>query len=388
MNIVFVDQDPDWKNLFPLTYTKPIAKLRLGVLTIQEKWEQHLSSNTHGYISEQYLQESFPNPISQDLKVFINSSYLPNPDLTNEIIQLSEGELIHNNVSWIAFIGKSIEDIEKTTPKITQADVSKLNRPWDLIEINAEEICNDFELITKNRTSTAISDPHTVTYSPENIFIEEGASIKSSILNAENGPIYIGENATIHEGSIIKGPFSLGKNSHVVMGSKIREGCSIGVKATAGGELKNSIIGDFSNKGHEGYLGDSILGNWCNLGALTNVSNLKNTYSSIKIWDRNETTFINSETNKLGCIIGDYTHTGISTTLNTGTVLEPFCQIYGPGLHPKFIPAFSWGEKDNYQTYKLEKALEVASTLHTIKEEPFTESEKAILNALNHLLKP
>lgn len=387
MNIVFVDQDPDWKNLFPLTYTKPIAKLRIGILTIQEKWERHLSYSTHGYISEQYLQESFQNPTSPDLKVFINSSYLPNLSLVNEIKQLKESELIHDNVSWIAFIGKDIADIEKTIPQPTQSEVNKLNRPWDLIEVNAEEICNDFELITKNRKSIAISDPHTVTYSPQNIFIEEGASIKASILNAENGPIHIGKNAKIHEGSMIKGPFSLGENSHVVMGSKIREGCTIGIKATAGGELKNSIIGDFSNKGHEGYLGDSILGNWCNLGALTNVSNLKNTYSSIKIWDRNDTTSIDSETNKLGCIIGDYTHTGISTTLNTGTILEPFCQIYGPGLHPKFIPAFSWGEKDKYQPYKLEKALEVASTLHTIKEEPFTENEKAILKALNSLLK-
>lgn len=388
MNIVFVDQDPDWKNLFPLTYTKPIAKLRLGVLTIQEKWEQHLSSNTHGYISEQYLQEAFQNPTSQDLKVFINSSYLPTLCLVNEIKQLKESELIHDNLSWIAFIGKSIEDIENSSPKPTQSEACKLSRPWGLIETNAEEICNDFELITKNRTSTAISDPHTITYSPENIFIEEGASIKASILNADNGPIYIGKNATVHEGSIIKGPFSLGESSHIAMGSKIREGCSIGIKATAGGELKNSIIGDFSNKGHEGYLGDSILGNWCNFGALTNVSNLKNTYSSIKVWDRNETEFIDSDTNKLGCVIGDYTHTGISTTLNTGTILEPFCQVYGPGLHPKFIPAFSWGEKDNYQPYKLDKALEVANTLHELKKEPFTENEKNILEALHGLLKP
>ena len=388
MKIVFVDQDPDWKNLSPLTYTKPIAKLRLGILTIQEKWEKNLNRKTHGYISEPLLEEAFQNPPSSDLKLFVNASYLPSPNLVLEINQLNNNELIHDNTSWIAFIGVEITAIENTKPILSKNDNSKINRPWDLIHYNAQEICQDFMLITKGRTSSVIEDPHTITYSPENIFIEKGATIKAAILNAEKGPIYIGANATIHEGSIIKGPFSLGEESHVVMGSKIREGCSIGTKATAGGELKNSIIGDFSNKGHEGYLGNSILGNWCNLGALTNVSNLKNTYSTIKVWDRNETAFIDSGTNKLGCVIGDYTHTGISTTLNTGTILEPFCQLYGPGLHPKFIPAFSWGEKDKYKSYKLDKALEVANILHELKKEVFTENEKDILKALHGLLKP
>lgn len=386
MGIIFVDQDPDWKNLLPLTYTKPIAKLRLGILTIEEKWNRQLEIDTKGFITEPYLQKAFPlSDSNNESHLYINSSHLPNKALADSINKLKEHEVLFQNNNWIAYRGSSIEQINDASPTPFKEEVIKINRSWDLIQSNASEITTDFLLIKYNQTSLPNVDKNTITYNPKNIFIEEGATIKASILNAENGPIYIGKNAKIHEGAIIKGPFAICEEGEIVMGSKIREGCTIGKKAIGGGELKNTIIGDYSNKCHDGYLGDSIIGNWCNLGALTNVSNLKNTYSKIKVWDKSEASFIDSNTNKLGCILGDYTHTGISTTLTAGTISEPFCQLFGAGIHAKFTPAFSWGEPNKYQNYKLEKALLVAATIQELKNREITNNEIEVLKAIHQL---
>lgn len=384
MKAVFVDELSDWKNLLPLTYTKPIAQLRIGIRTIQEKWEHYLQLKTEGVISAKHLSSK----LSGNETLFINATILPTAELAEEIQLLKTQEVLIQQNKWIAFKGNEFLNKQTATPIVAKSTFATISRPWHLFQLNGNEIRADYSLLTQDKTSEVLSDPHTIAYNPSAIFIEEGASIKAAILNAENGPIYIGKNAKIHEGAIIKGPFAACEGANVVMGSKIRENCTIGVKATGGGELKNTIIGDYSNKGHDGYLGDSVLGNWCNLGALTNVSNLKNTYSTISVWDRNTTSFLSSETNKFGCIIGDYTHTGISTTLNTGTIIEPFCQLFGAGLHPKFVPAFNWGEPNKYTNYQFSKAIEVAKTIKSLKNESFTDLDSEVLKAIYEMVKP
>ena len=381
MQVTFVDDDINWQNLLPLTYTKPISTLRSGIFTIQEKWERHLQITSSGYRTRGYLKSRFSE--LQTTSLYVNATVLPSLALVSSINNLSEGEcLVHQN-TWIAYRGISFLDKEQSKHVVFEKEVIQINRPWDLLLLNKTQIAQDFKLITTGRITQKIMDPYTRVYASENIFLEEGAEVKAAILNAENGPIYLGKNSKVHEGAIIKGPFALCEGGQVVAGAKIREGCTVGIKATGGGELKNSIIGDYSNKGHEGYLGDSVLGSWCNLGALTNVSNLKNTYSNIKVWDRTKTDWYFTATNKLGCIMGDYVHTGISTMINTGTIIEPFCQLFGPGLHPKFLHAFQWGEVGNYANYNWDKALAVAEKIQAAKKEELTKEEVAILKHIH-----
>ena len=381
MQVTFVDDEINWQNLLPLTYTKPISTLRIGVLTIQEKWSRYLKITASGYKTKEYLQHWFL--ALENTQLYLNATVLPSLALGIAINNLSEDECLVCQNTWLAFRGLNLHDKENAKQIKFEEEVTQVNRPWELFLLNKTQIEADFKLITANRTSQKIIDVHTRIYVPENIFLEEGAEVKAAILNAENGSIYIGKNAKVHEGAIIKGPFALCEEGHVVAGAKIREGCTIGIKATGGGELKNCIIGDYSNKGHEGYLGDSVLGSWCNLGALTNVSNLKNTYSNIKVWDRTTTDWHYTDTNKLGCILGDYVHTGISTMINTGTIIEPFCQLFGAGLHPKFIPAFLWGEVGKYVTYDLDKALAVAEKIQLAKGKKITKEEITLLKHLH-----
>lgn len=377
MRITFVDEVGHWQNLLPLTYTKPIAKLRIGILTIQEKWETYLESEASGFLTQPYLQSRFPD--TKQPALFINSIALPNQSLVKEVKRLKLGEVLVSGNVWVAFRGDSFNGVEAAIKVLCKGEVVFVYRPWHLYQVNSHEIQRDYKLLTIGRKSKIITDDFTKVYAPSNVFLEDGAEVKAAILNADNGPIYLGKNTKVHEGAIIKGPFALCEDGQVVAGTRIREGCTIGIKATGGGELKNSIIGDYTNKGHDGYLGDSVIGNWCNLGALTNVSNLKNTYSEIKIWDRNKTDWINSGTNKLGCILGDYVHTGISTMLNTGTIIEPFCQLYGAGLHRKFVNSFQWGEPNNYVPYQWDKVIEVAKKIQKTKGMNVSKEEVDIL---------
>lgn len=385
MNLVFVDENLSWKSLLPLTYTKPIAELRVGIVTLRQKWEHFTQLPTAGFYTEKYLSAKYPTP-SEKPALYINSIVIPTEELASEIKRLQINQKLMSGNTWIAFKGKSLHQLKHAKSILSSLTIKTIHRPWDLVALNATEIEADFKWITANQTSAAITDKNTITYGNA-IFIEEGAEVRAAVLNSEKGPIYIGKRAKIHEGALIKGPFAICTEANVAMGAKVREGCTIGIKATGGGELKNSIIGDYSNKGHDGYLGDSILGNWCNLGALTNVSNLKNTYSNIKAWDASTNKFIDIGTNKFGCVLGDYTHTGISTLLNTGTVIAPFCQLFGTGLHPKFVSAYQWGEPNQYVTYDFNKALKVAQILHSLKKETFTEKEEKILRSIYEMIK-
>jgi UDP-N-acetylglucosamine diphosphorylase / glucose-1-phosphate thymidylyltransferase / UDP-N-acetylgalactosamine diphosphorylase / glucosamine-1-phosphate N-acetyltransferase / galactosamine-1-phosphate N-acetyltransferase len=362
MNYILFD-DPVFRNqLKPLTFTRPIASLRVGVLTIVEKWQKYLQA-APSFLSENYLNKKFPTQY-EDLNVYINASYLPNLPFLEAIKNLKEGQVLTNNDRVLAICAKkklAFDQIESFGQTIVYSgEVSCLLTLPDLFLRNASEISNDFALLTANKKTAAIKDPFTAVYNSENIFIEEGVSIKASILNAENGPIYIGKNAIIQEGSLLIGPVAVGEGSMVAFGAKIRPNTTIGPSCRVGGEVGNSIFYGFSNKAHDGFLGNSYIGEWCNLGANTNNSNLKNDYKSVKLFNYHTGALADTHELFVGTFMADYAKAGISTMFNTGTVVGVCANVFGAGFQEKHIPSFSWGGKaEGVSSYRFDKALEV-----------------------------
>jgi len=402
MNLIFFEVPRYRDNLKPFTLTRPIAEIRLGILSLAEKWEKHLKVEVlnNGYFTDQYLQAKFPLH-SAEHSIYINASLCPSPALVEAINQLKEGQLLEKDGELLAICPTSAhtstlgelrhevytEKFAKLTAMVETYEKQSytehaflLTQPWQIFLENGEQIKADYQLIATGRTSANIEDPHTIYYGkPEDIFIEEGVSIRASILNAENGPIYLGKGATIHENAVIKGPFAMLDNSHVNIGSKIREATTIGPHSKLGGEVKNVVVFGNSNKGHEGFLGNSVIGEWCNFGADTNASNLKNNYKPVKIW--NYGTHRYEDTGELFCglLMGDHSKCGINTMFNTGTVVGVFANIFGTGYPEKFIPSFSWGAVTETAPYRIEKALEVARDVLKRRGITLSEEEADIL---------
>lgn len=385
MNVILFDDPVLWRNLLPLTFTRPISEIRFGILKIVEKWERY-NWEKISYLTEDYLESKYV-PVMANDNLLINSKYMPDADLNAEIHSLEPGESITKGGEIIALRCDSIEleSIIKTRKFNAAAsyeynqEVFKIEHITDIFSFNGVQIRKDFEVVVKGRESATTSDPHTVIYNPENVFIEEGLKIKAAILNAEDGPIYIGSNVEIQEGAMIRGPFSIGRNSIISMGGKIRPNTSIGPFCKVGGEVSNSIIFGYSNKGHEGYLGNSIIGEWCNLGADTNTSNMKNNYAEVRIWNYLKEDFQPSGKQFCGTIMGDHVKTGINTMLNTGTVVGVGANIFGGGFPPKFIPSFSWGGAEGFEEFDLEKNLEIAAIVMKRLGVSLTHSERGIL---------
>lgn len=337
MNIL-LDDISFQKSLFPFGEVNSLSHIRIGILTIFEKW-QHV----------------FPG------KVFIASEKL--------IHQFEEKNCITYPANFIpsfAFLDK-LSSQKKKLP--FSPDCKILEYPWQIFEYNNWAINEDFKMVTKGRCSQPISSGNQAVLS-ENIFIEPGASVSYSVLNAENGPIYIGKNSAIEEGCLLRGPISIGEGSRIKMGTRIYGATTIGPYCLAGGEIKNSILMGFSNKGHDGYLGDSVIGEWCNLGAGTSNSNLKNNASTIKIWSKKDNEFVVAGT-KCGLLMGDYSRSAINTSFNTGTVVGVCCSIFGNSIPPKFIENFSWGDKK----YIFEKAITDINNWKKLKGKEITEIE-------------
>lgn len=387
MQSLILFDDDNWQGLLPLTFTKPICELRVGILSIREKWERRLKLNA-SFITQDFLSEKYPLKIDED-NLIINSTILPTDKLISLVKKLEHDEALLAGDELLAarlsseqllkltedqpideLKGKDVQDVEGLYTQII--------RPYDLFTYNGQEIRSDFELITAGRKSKLISNSNRV-LNFDQIFIEEGASVELSILNAENGPIYIGTNATVMEGSIIRGPFAMCENSVVKMGAKIYEDTTLGPYAKAGGEINNSILSSFSNKGHDGYLGNSILGEWCNLGADTNASNLKNNYDDVKVWNYNAERFEKSGLQFCGLIMGDHSKCGINTMFNTGTVVGVSANIFGSGFPRNFVPSFSWGGASGFTTYLTKKAFEVAKVVMSRRHVEFTEQDAKIL---------
>jgi len=378
MNYILFD-GPSRNALLPFTYTRPVADIRIGILTIREKWESFLDVTTTT-VTEDYLSEKYPM-VEMEYNIMINASYLPNPELVVLVKQLEENQAIFHNDEVIAFFAREgAENIEFEEFDAIEysGDVIKIENTWDIFSKNGEAIDADFELLTKNKSSQPI--PSTVNViAPENIFIEEGAKLNFVTLNASNGPIYIGKNAEIMEGSVIRGPFALCENATVKLAAKIYGPTTVGPHSKVGGEINNSVIFGYSNKGHDGFLGNSVLGEWCNIGADSNNSNLKNNYAEVRLWNYETQNFAKTGLQFCGLMMGDHSKCGINTMFNTGTVVGVSANIFGSGFPRNFIPSFSWGGSNGFTTYLTNKAFEVAKIVMARRNVEFTQQDADIL---------
>ncbi len=357
MKILLLDTH-NRRKLFPLTSTRAVAGLRYGMFTIRERWER-LTGLASDILTEEYLQEQYGNPASGEY-MLIDSAVLPNPYLVEKILSLKTGFALADEKGLIAGrhffseIPQYKDDFLQHFTNIENENVERIELPCHLFQLNGQAINDDFRLYTAGKTSRQ-NLPDVISNNPSQVFIEESATIENCSLNATTGPIYIGRNALVMEGCLIRGPFVLGDGAVLKMGSKIYGATTLGPYCVGGGEIKNSIMMGYCNKAHDGYLGDSIIGEWCNLGAGTSNSNLKNNMGEVKVYNYHFKDYIPSG-NKCGIVVGDYTRTSINTSFNTGTVVGIGCNVFGDGLTPKFIPDFTWGTK-GLSRYEFEKAL-------------------------------
>ena len=368
--------------LLPFTYTRPVADIRIGILTIREKWEHRLGLTTTT-ITEEYLEEKYPM-VEMAKNILINSSYLPTKALVEQVKLLSENQAMFNNGEVVAFFAKKTqEEVNFDTYEQFEFedDVIKIDHTWDIFSKNGEAIEQDFQLLTQGRRSQPI--PEGVRYlNKEHIFIEEGAEISFAILNASTGPIYIGKGAKIMEGSIVRGPFAMCENSVLKIGAKMYGPTTLGPYCKVGGEVNNSVLFGFSSKGHEGFLGNSVLGEWCNLGADTNTSNLKNNYAEVKLWNYESDRFAKTGLQFCGMMMGDHSKCGINMMFNTGTVVGVSANIYGSGYPRNFIPSFSWGGPSGLTTYQLKKVFQVAEAVMKRRGKVLSVNDQNILTAV------
>ncbi len=377
MNYILFD-GPVRSQLLPFTFTRPVADIRIGILTIREKWEKFLNTTT-STISEDYLSDKWPM-VEMEENVMINSAFLPTAELVEQVKNLQPGEAVFYEEEVVAFHAYEEQDVEfaKCTAIEMEGNAMVVEHTWDIFRMNGEALAADFELLTQDRKSQPISSTNKV-IAPENIFLEEGAKVECATLNASTGPIYIGVDAEVMEGGIIRGPFSLGEESTLKMGARIYGPTTVGPFSKVGGEVTNSVIFGYSNKSHDGYLGNSVIGEWCNLGADTNTSNLKNDYSDVRLWDYNSERFAPTGLQFCGLMMGDHSKCAINTMFNTGTVVGVSANIFGAGFPRNFIPSFSWGGSGGTTTYKTIKAFEVAEKVMARRGIEFSEEDKAIL---------
>lgn len=376
MNIILFD-DPTLRNaLLPFTFTRPVSAIRVGILTIAEKWEKRLGTEV-SFKTEDYLQKKFPI-VSTLNNLLINGAICPDELLVDTVRALPDGYYLVKGTLLIA--SRNPEDEMSTQNTIEyQNQFTIIDHPWKIFRENAAQLKLDFKLITHGRESAPIADRYTNVYHEENIFVEEGVTILAAVLNAESGPIYLGKNSTIQEGVVIRGSFALCENAQINMGAKIRGDTTVGPYSKVGGEVSNSVIFGNSNKAHDGYLGNSVLGEWCNLGAGTNASNLKNNYETVKLWNHAAGHFKNTGLQFCGLMMGDHSKCGISTIFNTGTVVDVCANVFGGGLPPTYIPSFAWGGANGFTTYKIEKALETINKVMNRRNADFSEDDKDIL---------
>lgn len=379
MNYILFD-GPARNALLPFTFTRPVADILVGIMTIRHKWEAYLGSTTTT-VTEEYLSDKFPM-VEMEQNVMINASYLPNPILAEMVSNLEPNQAIFKGDGVIAFYtNDEQESVDFDDYEIIEynQEVITIENTWDIFSKNAAAIREDFEFLTEGRKSQPIPKSVNV-IAPENVFIEEGAKLEFVTLNATQGPIYIGKNSEIMEGAIIRGPFALCEGAAVKMAAKVYGATTVGSFSRIGGEVKNSVIFSYSNKGHDGFLGDSVLGEWCNIGADTNASNLKNNYEEVKLWSYETESFAKTGLQFCGLMMGDHSKCGINTMFNTGTVIGVSANIFGSGFPRNFIPSFSWGGATGFTTYITKKAFETARLVMSRRNIEFDEKEAAILD--------
>lgn len=367
-------------SLLPLTFTRPVADIRIGILTIREKWEKHLGLTTTT-ITEEYLEDKYPM-VELEENILINASFCPTDNLVDKVKSLSENEAIFKGEDVIAFYTSDTQEevnFDTYSQIEFEEELIQVKNTSDIFTLNGKAIQQDFDLITKGRTSMPI--PAGVQFlNKENIFIEEGAEIIFASLNASEGPIYIGKDALVMEHTSIRGPFAMCEHTILKMGAKIYKDTTIGPFSKIGGEVNNSVIFGYSSKGHDGYLGNSVIGEWCNLGAGSNNSNLKNNYAEVKLWDYETDRFKKTGLQFCGLIMGDHSKCSINTMFNTGTVIGVSVNLFGSGFPRNFVPSYSWGGAAGFTTFQMKKVSEVTTEVMKRKNLLLDEKDQKILD--------
>lgn len=384
MNIILADYNRT--NLLPFTFMRPVAAIRCGILTIAEKWEK-LSEANCSFLTENYLSAKFPLKKAAD-NLVVNGAVLINDKLFSEIMTLENGQAMVKGdlVLAIRTTSADITDFSKIDYDEsieTDLEIDVLSYPWDIFRLNDKAVSDDFALITKGRKSAAV-DAHTKLINPSQIFIEESAKVQCAVINASAGPVYIGAHAEVMEGALIRGPFALCEHATLKMGAKIYGATTIGPHCKIGGEVSNSVVFGYSNKAHDGFLGNSVVAEWCNLGADTNNSNLKNNYGMVKCYNYAKKDYINTGLQFCGLMMGDHSKAAINTMFNTGTVVGVAANVFGGGFPPKYIPSFAWGGFGDEQ-FQLDKAVELAREVYKRRNLEFDKTEETILNHVNAL---
>ncbi|WP_027376589.1 GlmU family protein [Kaistella palustris] len=379
MQLVFSDAQ-FWDEFLPLTFTRPVAEMRCGILTFSERWKKLLQSEEISYLTEDFLQQKFPKPAKVE-SVFLVPNFLPTEKVLSQIRELKLGEaLVYEDELLAVRINMqnfSLNQIEKMTD--IHEDLLFFRKPTDLFSFNEKALEFDFGLLTKGRISAELSETNGFLGDKKDLFIEDGAAVEFSTLNTKTGKIYIGKNAEVMEGCNLRGPIALCEESKFNLGAKIYGATTIGPHCKVGGEVNNIVIFGYSNKGHDGFVGNSVIGEWCNIGADTNSSNLKNNYASVKLWNYRTKRFADTGLQFAGLIMGDHSKTAINTQLNTGTVVGVAANIFKSGFPPNLIESFSWGGMKGDEKFKLEKAYEVAELAMARRKVEFTDIDRNIL---------
>ena len=384
MNLIFDDNDLHL-SFAPLTLTRPVGDLRVGIKTIAESWadllSEHFPIEAIEFKTEEYFEDKFEPVEKRGLKIAGNIK--PTPALAKLLVGLKEGDDVYVNEKWVATMG--ITHSNRIEHQLPEEDLIYMTKPWHLFQNNGRCIREDFIQITAGRTTRQLSASNQVIGNGE-IFLEEGAKVECCILNTTNGPIYIGKEAEVMEGSVIRGPIALCEGAVIKMAAKIYGDTTIGPYCKVGGEVTNSIFQGYSNKGHDGFVGNSVIGEWCNIGADTNTSNLKNNYSNVRVFNYEFMEMEDTDVQFCGVIMGDHCKTGINTMLNTATSVGVCSNIFGGGFPPKFIPSFTWGVVSENENFKLNKALEVAENMMKRRGVKLGKGDKRILEHLYEYL--
>jgi UDP-N-acetylglucosamine diphosphorylase/glucosamine-1-phosphate N-acetyltransferase len=370
-------------HLLPFTFLRPLADLRVGMLTIREKWERYLGART-STLTEPYLSVKYPL-VKKEENVLINASVLPSQQLVREIGQLKPNQTLISGEVLIAHRLRArdidnldLELLDKVSPLETAGDIMKLSWLWELISLNGKALLDDFELVTSGRKSRPLPS-HVQVSGSGRVFVEEGAVVEMALINASEGPVYIGKNAHVMDGAILRGPVAVCEGATVRMGARIYGNAVIGPYSKIGGEMTESIVMGYSNKVHDGFLGHSVIGEWCNLGAGTNASNLKNNYEPVRLWDYEEESFVQTGLQFCGTFMGDHSKCGINTMFNTGTVIGINAQVFGSGFMRNFIPSFTWGSVSGTTPFDIDKAVQVAKRVYARRGMTFGEPDEQIL---------
>ena len=379
MNVILFDDPTIRLNLYPFTLTRPVGAIRIGILTIAEKWERWLKAPV-SFQTENYLAGKFPRQSSSD-DLLINGALCPDAELKATVNALPQGYFLVKDTILLAARNPQGAMTERNVVEYKNR-ITLIDQVWKIFGHNAAELRTDFVLVTAGRKSAGIHDHHTRIYNSADIFVEEGVYIKGAILNAETGPIYLGKNSVVQEGAIIRGAFALCEGGHLNMGAKMRGDNTVGPWCKVGGEVSNSVLFAHSNKAHDGYIGNAVIGEWCNLGAGTCASNLKNNYAPVKMWSHAHDDMIPTGLQFCGLMMGDHSKAAINTAFNTATVVGVSANVFGSGFPPAFVPSFSWGGGEGLMTYRVDKAIDTARTVMSRREIDLDRFDKAILETV------